>query len=71
MLWEEDTALELLETQLGLDMVVAIWELEPLGLQDMGIIIMELEWVQALLQLLLEEPGMGTPEELVKELWGR
>ncbi len=39
--------LELLETQLGLDMV------------------------QALLQLLLEEPGMGTPEELAKELWGR
>lgn len=51
--------LELLETQLGLDMVVvAIWEVEPLGLQDMG-----LEWVQA-----LEEPDMGTPEELAKEL---
>ncbi len=47
--------LELLETQLGLDMGMA----------------MELEWVQALLQLLLEEPGMGTPEELAKELWGR
>jgi len=62
--------LELLETQLGLDMVVAIWEVEPLGLQDMGIT-MELEWVQALLQLLLEEPDMGTPEELAKELWGR
>jgi hypothetical protein len=69
MLWEEDREmelLELLETQLGLDMVVAIWEVEPLGLQDMG-----LEWVQALLQLLLEEPDMGTPEELAKELWGR
>jgi hypothetical protein len=64
MLWEEDTALELLETQLGLDMVVAIWELEPLGLQDMGI-------TMELLQLLLEEPGMGTPEELAKGLWGR
>ncbi len=65
MLWEEDREmelLELLETQLGLDMVVAIWEVEPLGLQDMG-----LEWVQAL----LEEPDMGTPEELAKELWGR
>jgi hypothetical protein len=40
MLWEEGMAMELLETQLGLDMV----------------------------QLLLEELGMGTPEELAKEL---
>jgi hypothetical protein len=43
MLWEEGRAMELLETQLGLDMV----------------------------QLLLEELGMGTPEELAKELRGR
>jgi hypothetical protein len=24
-----------------------------------------------MVQLLLEEPGMGIPEELAKELWGR